>query len=318
VVQTGDVRSGARTNATADRDTLAIPRSPAARDDRQVLTTSRRLGAILLAGALMLPLAAPVGAFERRSSDPVPATDTAGEAIAPEVLAQAELDLVALTNRQRATDGMIALRMDPDLMAIARDRAEVMAANDVMSHVEPDGRKVFDRLNDTGLTWYSAGEIIAWNNYPAEYTTAEAIRAWMASPSHHDVMVSTGYNYVGFGAAVSASGKRYYAGLFVREPDETGAWAKFGSVSKHSVSRARVRVTIRWSGGDSRLQVMTSGLRYYQVQRRRVGGQWHSWKVTTATHKTVTWLKAYDREVRVRACDRAGNWGPWKVIRINL
>ena len=131
-------------------------------------------------------------------------------------------------------------------------------------------------------------------------------------------MVSTGYNYVGFGAAVSATGKRYYAGLFVQEPDETGAWAKFGTISKRSVDRTHSRVTIRWSGGDRRLQVLTSGLRYYQVQRRRVGGEWHSWKITTATHRTVTWPKAYDREVRVRARDRAGNWGPWKVIRINL
>ena len=77
-------------------------------------------------------------------------------------------------------------------------------------------------------------------------------------------------------------------------------------------------MTLRWSGGDPQLQVMTAGLRYFQVQRRRVGGTWHSWAVTTATRRSVTWLKAYDREVRVRARDRAGNWGPWKVIRINL
>ena len=284
-----------------------------------MLTSSRRLAAILLASALVLALAAPVGAFERGSGVPTdPAPAPVVDPVAPEVLAQAERDLVTLTNRQRAKYGLVALRSDPDLMAIAHTRAEVMAANDDMSHEEPDGRNVFDRLNDSGLTWYGAGEIIAWNTYPTEYSTAEAISAWMASPGHHDIMVSTGYNYVGFGAAVSATGKRYYAGLFVREPDETGAWAKFGTISRHSVSRSRTRVTIRWSGGDSRLQVMTAGLRYYQVQRRRVGGAWYSWKVTTATHKTVTWLKAYDREVRIRARDKAGNWGPWKVIRINL
>ncbi len=108
-------------------------------------------------------------------------------------------------------------------MAIARTRAEVMAANDVMSHTEPNGQNVFDRIRDAGLTWYGAGEIIAWNNYPTEYSAAEAIQAWMASPGHHDIMMSTGYNYVGYGAAISATGKRYYAGVFVKEPDETGA-----------------------------------------------------------------------------------------------
>src|SRR4051794_1734274 len=168
------------------------------------------------------------------------------------------------------------------------------------------------------ITWFAGGEILAWNHYPTEYTTAEAIRAWMASPDHHAIMVSTGYNYVGFGAAVSASGIRYYAGVFIREPDETGAVARFGTISKRSVDHSHTRVTIRWSGADRRLQVLTSGLRYYQVQRRRVGGAWHSWPITTATRRSVTWSKAYDRQVRVRARDHAGNWGAWKVIRINL
>ena len=261
---------------------------------------------------LVVPLAAPVGAVEPLPQDPVL------DPVTPAFLAQAGLDLVTLTNRQRAAYGLVNLQIDPDLMAIARDRAEVMAANDVMSHTEPDGRKVWDRLSDAHISYFAGGEILAWNHYPLEYTVGEAIRAWMESPDHHAIMVSTGYNYVGFGAAVSATGLLYYAGVFLRERDETGAVARFGTISKRSVDRTHTRVTIRWSGADPRLQVLTAGLRYYQVQRRRVGGTWHSWDVTTATRRTVTWLKAYDREVRVRARDRAGNWGPWKVVRINL
>ncbi len=137
-------------------------------DDRSVLTKTRRLVPVLLAGLLLVPLAGPAMAetIDRGPSDPV--TDA--------VLAQAELDLVTLTNSKRAARGLVALRIDPDLMAIARDRAEVMAANDVMSHTEPNGQKVFDRIRAAGLTWYGAGEIIAWNNYPMEYSPAEAIQ----------------------------------------------------------------------------------------------------------------------------------------------
>ena len=165
-VRVVDVRSGALTNATSDRDALAIPGSDAARDDRSVHPSSRRLFAILLAGALILPLAAPVGAFDGTPADPVTDPTPVVDPVGPAVLAQAELDLVTLTNQHRTNLGLVALRIDPDLMAIAHTRAEVMAANYVMSHVEPDGRKVFDRLNDAGITWFSAGEIIAWNNYP--------------------------------------------------------------------------------------------------------------------------------------------------------
>lgn len=275
-------------------------------DDRSVLTSLRRLVPVLLAVMLLVPLAGTAAA-----DDQEPVTDA--------ILTKSGTDLVLLMNRERTNLGLVPLRIDPDLMAIARDRADVMAANDVMSHTEPNGQKVFDRLTAAGITWYSAGEIIAWNNYPTEaLSVAESMYAWMHSPGHHDIIVSTGYNYVGFGAAVSATGLRYYAGVFVQEPDETGAWAKFGTISKHAVSHHRVRVTLRWSGGDTRLQVLTAGLRYYEVQRRRVGGKWYSWGVTTSTHRTITWARPYDHEVRVRARDRAGNWGPWKVVRINL
>ena len=273
-----------------------------------MLTKTRRLVPVLLAGLLLVPVTGNVSATEPDPFVPVPEA----------VLAQAELDLVTLTNSKRTARGLVKLRIDPDLMAIARDRARVMAANDDMSHTEPNGQKVFDRIRSAGLTWYGAGEIIAWNNYPMEYSPAEAIRAWMDSPGHKAIMISTGYNYVGYGAAESATGKLYYAGLFVKEPDETGARAKFRTISKQRVSAAKVRVTIRWKGADTRLQVLTAGLRYFEVQRRRVGGTWHSWGTTTATYRNVTWLRAYDREVRVRARDRAGNWGSWRVIRIDL
>lgn len=283
-----------------------MPRRAPGRDDRSVLNLTRGLVPVLLAGLLLVPLAGPVAA-------------TSAEPVTGAVLTQSGLDLVLLMNRQRAARDLVALRIDPDLMAIARDRAQVMAANDVMSHTEPNGQKVFDRLNQAGLTWYGAGEIIAWNNYPTEpLSVAESIRAWMASPGHRAIMVSTGYNYVGFGAAVSATGLRYYAGVFVKEPDETGAWARFGTVTRRSVDARHVRVTIRWSGGDTRLQVLTSGLRYFQVQRRQVGGAWWSWGTTTATSRSITWTRDHDHEIRVRARDNAGNWGSWRIIRVNL
>lgn len=266
---------------------------------------TRRLVPLFLAALLLVPTAGVVTA-----SDAPPLDDA--------WLTQAGLDLVHLSNGKRAGLGLVALRTDPTLMAIARDRANVMAQTDIMSHTEPNGRKVFDRLNDAGLTWYGAGEIIAWNNYPAEYTTAEAIRAWMASPGHRAIMVSTGYNYVGFGAAVSASGKKYYAGVYARLPDHTGAFARLGTVTKTIVDARHKRVTVRWSGGDVRLQVGTAGLRYFEVQRRSPGGTWRSWGTTTRTSLSVTWTRGNTYEVRVRARDKAGNWGSWRTVTIRL
>ena len=275
-------------------------------EDRPLYTFFQRLVPVLLAGLMLLPLDRSVSA-----STAQPVTD--------EVLIQSGRDLVLLTNRQRTVGDLVTLRMDPDLMAIARDRAEVMAATDTMSHTEPDGRNVFDRLTDAGLTWYGAGEIITWNNYPTgPLSVAESIRAWMASPSHREIILSGSYNYVGFGAAVSATGKHYYAGVFVKEPDKTVPWARLGSVSTRSVDAGHVRVTVRWSGGDPRLQVLTSGLRYFEVQWRAGGGEWRSWGTTTATAQTTIFARRMNYQVRVRARDNAGNWGAWRTLSINL
>jgi uncharacterized protein YkwD len=274
------------------------------RDHRWVLTSTRRLVPLVLAGLLLVPIAGPVAAVT-------------AEPVTPAVLTQSGLDLVTLTNRKRTAVGLVALRVDPVLMSIARDRADVMAATDIMSHTEPTGLKVFDRLDAAGVTWFGAGEILAWNTYPTEpLSVAEAISAWMASPGHHAIMVSTGYNYVGFGAAVSATGRRYYAGVFVKEPDQTVPWSHVGSVSRTSIDAAHVRVTVRWSGGDSRLQVLTSGLHYFQFEWRAVGGAWHDIGTTTATARTATWMRGHAYDVRVRSRDKAGNWGTWRTIRI--
>ena len=269
-------------------------------------TLTRRLVPVVLAGFLLVPLAAPVGAWTQ-------------EPVTEATLVQSGLDLVTLTNRQRASLGLVALRLDPALMQIARARADAMAATDVMSHTEPNGQNAFDRLNAAGITWFGAGEIIAWNHYPTEpLSVAESISAWMASPGHHAIIVSTGYNYVGFGAAVSATGKRFYAGIFVKEPDHTPAWARFGTTSTSAVDGGHKRVTVRWSGADIRLQVLTAGLRSFELQWRAAGGAWHAWGTTIATRKSATWTRGVSYDVRVRAVDRAGNRGAWRTIHLRV
>jgi uncharacterized protein YkwD len=271
-----------------------------------VLNTTRRLVPVLLAGLLLLPIAGSVSA-------------SSTELVTTEVLNRSGLDLVAKTNNQRLASGLIALRADADLMAIARARAAVMAANDAMSHVAPNGQSVFDLLTGAGVAWYGAGEIIGKNNYPTASTSVDAvIRGWLGSSSHRAIMLSTSYNYVGYGVAVSKTGYRYYAGVFVRQRDETGPWARFGTPVKRAVDATHLRVTVRWSGADTPLQVLTSGLAYYQVDWRAVGGAWHTWGVTQTSAHSATWWRGADYEVRIRARDKAGNWSTWRTIRVNL
>ncbi len=238
--------------------------------------------------------------------------------LSPTAMADAEKATLEMTNRRRVDHGLVPLRLDSRMAAMARERAQYMADHDRFSHTQADGTTVFDLINDSDIRWYGAGEIIAWNMADTlTYSASFAVRGWMDSAPHRAIMLSKDYNYVGFGVAISPStGKRYWAGVFLKGPDRTGAYAKIKSVSRDVLSATRTRVVVRWGGSDIKLQVLTSGFRYYQVQRRVNGGAWYSYGTTTRTSMTRDWVRGKTVDVRVRARDKAGNWGSWKQVTI--
>jgi uncharacterized protein YkwD len=263
----------------------------------------RRSMPLVFAGLLLMPAAVPVAAT---TSDP--------SISAAEEVARTDANL------ERIAHGRVPLRLDTRVQAIAHERAETMADADELSHNQADGKNVFDILTADGIRWYAAGEIIAWNQTSGPTSSAHmAIDQWMASSGHREILLSTGYNYVGFGMAVSSiSGRTYWAGVFIKGPDRSGAWAKLYTPTKHYWSATRTKVTFHWTGGDVQLQVLTAGLRYFETQRRVVGGEWASYGMTTGTWFSTSWARGASYEFRVRAVDRVGNWGPWKTVTVSL
>ena len=247
----------------------------------------------------------------------VPASVAADGATSDAAVAEAEKSVLTLTNRRRTAAGLVPLRWDSRLAELAGDRAAYMANTGQFSHTQSNGTDVFDMIADAGIKWYGAGEIIAWNTAAAlDYSAAFAVKGWMGSSSHKAIVMSKGYNYVGFGLSISSSGKRYWAGVYMKGPDRTGAWAKVLQTAKRNLSSQYVRVWVKWAGGDPRLQVLTSGFRYFQVQRRRNGGSWVSYPMTTSTTMAKEWSRNSTYDVRVRSRDKAGNWGAWATLRI--
>jgi uncharacterized protein YkwD len=274
------------------------------RDDPDMPSPARRFAPVALALILLVGLAPSALADDT--------TDVSGAAIAA-----AEKSVLTLTNRRRVAAGLVSLRWDDRLAKLARERAEYMAQTGEFSHTQANGTDVFDMIVDSGITWYGAGEIIAWNTAAAlDYSAAFAVQGWMGSPTHRAIVMSNGFNYVGFGLAIAPSGKRYWAGVYLKGPDRTGAWARVTSVSKRTLSSRYVRVYVKWGGRDTKLQVLTSGLRYYQIQRRRNGGYWYNYGTTTSTSMAKRWYRHSTYEFRVRSRDRAGNWGAWVVTTI--
>jgi len=266
----------------------------------------RRLGLI---GLLVASLATLVPAATTFAAD----VDTSSTAVL-----SAERAALTLVNRQRANVGLVAVRHDSRLASIARARADYMARTGLFSHAQADGTSVFDLIADSGISWFGAGEIIAWNTAEELGASAAfAVQGWMNSSGHRAIVLSTGYNYAAFGLAISpTTGKRYWAGVFLKGPDRTAAWSKVGTVTKTIIDPTYAKVTVRWSGGDTRLQVLTAGLRHYQAQKRRDGGSWYDYGTTTNTSLTRKWSRGHLYEVRVHARDNVGNWGAWQLISV--
>ena len=123
------------------------------------------------------PAAIPVLAAAQPAPVPVAITATL-------TVATAEASLVAQVNADRAAVGLAALRVDPRLSAIARERSGSMAASGQLSHVQPDGRTAVDLIRAAGIASYAVGETIGWNNYPGLASSLNVVNTgWLSSPS---------------------------------------------------------------------------------------------------------------------------------------
>jgi uncharacterized protein YkwD len=228
----------------------------------------------------------------------------------------AESYVARLINADRARHGLRAVRLDSRLMVIAGRRSADMAQRGYFSHTQPDGRTVFDMISAARIRWYSAGEIIAWNNWPQLDASARtANRGWLNSPGHRRLIMSRDYNYMGVGLALADDGKRYWTVVFLRGPDRTGGWVRPATPRIASPTADSRRISFSWDGGDVRLAALTSGFRAYQLQVRINGGSWVTVRSST-TYRSygLTVPRGRTVEMRVRAHDRAGNYGPWRAV----
>jgi len=124
-----------------------------------------------------------------------------------------EADLVAMTNRSRASAGLKALKVDSTLRSVARWRSKDMIVRDYFSHTIPGYGKVWDKLHDIGYCYKAAGENIGWNNYPDDIATAVVHKAFMDSAGHRANILGN-WDVIGIGAYKGPTGKKMWTVLF--------------------------------------------------------------------------------------------------------
>jgi len=107
------------------------------------------------------------------------------------------LEVVALTNAERANNHIASLAPNSFLSNAAQAKAEDMATLGYFSHRGPDGKEPWAWIREAGYLYASAGENLAvrFNE------SASVVHAWMASPGHRANIVKAGYTEIGVGVA---------------------------------------------------------------------------------------------------------------------
>ncbi len=105
--------------------------------------------------------------------------------------------LTALTNNDRATNGVGALVEEPLLTEAAQKKAADMAEKGYFAHVAPDGTVPWYWLDLVGYNYTYAGENLAVN-----FTDSKDVEdAWMKSPTHRANIVKSEFTRIGIGTA---------------------------------------------------------------------------------------------------------------------
>jgi uncharacterized protein YkwD len=150
----------------------------------------------LALGLTLLTLAAAGG--DARAQERCADRDVEFEA-APEAMRAA---LACEVARVRAREGAQELRADAQLDLAAARHATDMFERRYFSHTSPGGGDLADRGRRAGYAVrrcaWRLGELLAWG-VGARSTAAGTVRAWLDSPPHRRILLSSRYRELGLG-----------------------------------------------------------------------------------------------------------------------
>jgi len=121
----------------------------------------------------------------------------------------------AMISSYRSSNGLPPVTIDPELMKLATEQAQAMAAKDKMDH---DAKKPFqERIQKSGFDAAVAVENIA----AGYHTIAEAISGWRDSPQHRANMLNANVTRMGIAAVYTPKSKyKVFWALILAKPDD--------------------------------------------------------------------------------------------------
>ncbi|HJP88553.1 MAG TPA: CAP domain-containing protein [Candidatus Limnocylindrales bacterium] len=262
------------------------------------MTTHRR---VLLVGALLASMAVALGP----GAHPAPANAATTLSPTPDAV---ETTFVNWINSVRASKGLVALRTHPGLVKMAGDWAAHSASTGVLAL--PSCTSCM--LTDYGVQKYTYGSMESWSTYNWGADAINSIESgWKQHSTEWAKLMSSTLNYVGIGVAYRSSNRSMWVVVFETESkDRTTPWSKTGSAS-----RSGSTVSWSWSGGDTKLQSHTAGLKNFDVQYRVDDGTWTTIKSgTTAKSLSLSSRSGgHYYGIRVRSRDNRDYVSGWSA-----
>ena len=121
-----------------------------------------------------------------------------------------EKEVFDLINKQRANNGLAALKIDEEVQRVARIKAQDMVNNNYFAHESPTYGTPFQMMSSFKISYKTAGENIAGNS-----SNTGAVNAWMNSSGHRANILNSSFNYTGIGVVSSPRYGKIYVQMFI-------------------------------------------------------------------------------------------------------
>jgi uncharacterized protein YkwD len=132
---------------------------------------------------------------EDNSPSPGQPSPSPSEPEVPAGLTSQEAQAFALLNEFRAENNLPPLKSHPQLVEVARLKAQDIVENNYFSHVSPTYGSIGQMLRGAGISYSSAAE----NLSKAGNIKQAHLQLVYSTQGHRQIMLSPNYNYVGIG-----------------------------------------------------------------------------------------------------------------------
>ncbi|PLT33425.1 CAP domain-containing protein [Bacillus sp. V5-8f] len=128
----------------------------------------------------------------------------------PALMEGFEYQLFDLTNATRVNHNLSILNWDSHVRETARKHSADMAKNQYFSHTNLEGESPFDRMEDDGVRFMTAGENLA----TGQFSSVFAHEGLMNSMGHRKNILQKDFELLGVGVAFDSNSRPYYTENF--------------------------------------------------------------------------------------------------------